>query len=95
MDADEKGYACYELAKNRLENLVLGKQVKLEKNETDLDKYGRCLRYIFINDTNVNVELVKDGMAIARFYEPDIKYKAEIIAAEKQAEKNKIGCKWK
>ncbi|MCX6718111.1 MAG: thermonuclease family protein [Candidatus Staskawiczbacteria bacterium] len=94
MDADEKGYPCYEPAKNRLENLVLLKQVRLEKDKTDLDQYGRCLRYIFLGNTNIDVQLVKEGLAIARFYPPDIKYKAEITEAEKSAQENKVGCKW-
>jgi len=94
MDADETGYPCYAPAKTRLEELVLGKQVVLEKDKTDVDQYGRCLRYIFVGSTNVDVELVKEGLAIARFYEPDVKYKTEITAAEQQAQLDKIGCKW-
>jgi len=94
MDADEKGYPCYESAKVGLESLVLGKQVKLEKDKTDADQYGRCLRYIFIGGANVGVQLVKEGLAVARFYEPDVKYRQEISNAEKSAEENKAGCKW-
>ena len=67
MDADEKGYPCYESAKIRLEELVLGKQVVLEKDKTDLDQYGRCLRYIFVNNINVDVQLVKEGLAVQDF----------------------------
>jgi len=44
--------------------------------------------------TNVNVKLVEEGMAVARFYQPDVKYKTEIAKAEKQAQTDKIGCKW-
>ncbi len=94
MDADETGYACYQSAKTRLEELVLGKQVVLEKDKTDLDQYGRCLRYIFVGNTNVDAQLVKEGLAIARFYPPDVKYKLEITAAEQYAQQNKLGCKW-
>jgi micrococcal nuclease len=94
MDADEKGYPCYESAKTRLEDLVLGKMVKLEKDKTDLDQYGRCLRYIFLGSTNIDVQLVKEGLAVARFYNPDIKYKTEIADAEKQAQQSLAGCKW-
>ena len=94
MDADETGYPCYLPAKIYLENLVLGKQVLLEKDKTDLDQYGRCLRYVFLNDTNLSVSLVKQGLAIARFYPPDVKYKTEIAVAEKQAQQNHLGCKW-
>ncbi|MCX6723283.1 MAG: thermonuclease family protein [Candidatus Staskawiczbacteria bacterium] len=94
MDADEKGYPCYDQAKTRLEDLVLLKQVKLEKDKTDLDQYGRCLRYIFLGNTNVDVQLTKEGLAVARFYAPDVKYKTEITEAEKQAQINRVGCKW-
>jgi len=94
VDADEKNHPCYEMAKDRLEELVLGKQVTLEKDKTDIDQYGRCLRYIFVEDKNISVQLAKDGMAVARFYNPDIKYKTEITEAEKLAQTSKIGCKW-
>ena len=94
MDADGNGYSCYELAKTRLEQLVLGKKVVLEKDITDLDQYGRCLRYIFIGGDNITVQLVKEGLAVARFYEPDTKYRPEITGAEKQAQTNNTGYKW-
>jgi micrococcal nuclease len=104
IDADEMGYPCYDEAKSRLEELILNKEVKLEKDITDLDQYKRCLRYVFLpasaeasagkDDKNIGLELVKEGLAIARFYEPDLKYKEEISLAEKTAIENKIGCKW-
>lgn len=102
IDADEKGYYCYEPAKTRLEELVLNKEVRLERDSTDVDKYKRCLRNIFIENPsansgqaqNIGLQLVKEGLAVARFYEPDVKYKNEIINAEQQAILNKAGCKW-
>jgi endonuclease YncB( thermonuclease family) len=94
MDADEIGYPCYEPAKTRLENLVLSKNVVLQKDVSDVDQYGRCLRYIFLGSTNIDTQLVAEGLAVARFYQPDVKYRAEITAAESQAQQNKIGCKW-
>lgn len=95
IDADELGYPCYESAKTRLEELVFNKKVLLEKDKTDIDKYKRCLRYIFLDKQNINLQLVKEGLAVARFYEPDVKYKNEIILAEKTAIAKKVGCKWK
>lgn len=94
IDADEKSYPCYEPAKVRLEELVLNKQVKLEKDTTDIDQYRRCLRAIFVGNKNISLELVREGLAVARFYEPDVKYKNEIQIAEKQVIENKKGCKW-
>jgi micrococcal nuclease len=94
IDADESGYPCYQPAKSRLEELILNKKVRLEKDVTDVDQYKRCLRYVFLGDQNIGLELVKEGLAIARFYEPDLKYKEEISLAEKEAIENKIGCEW-
>jgi len=94
IDADESGYPCYDEAKSRLEELVLNQEVKLEKDVTDVDQYKRCLRYVFLGEQNICLELVKEGLAIARFYEPDVKYKEEITLAEKTAIENKVGCKW-
>jgi len=94
IDADERGYPCYEEAKSCLEEFVLNKKVKLEKDQTDVDQYKRCLRYIFLDGENINLRLVKAGVAICRFYEPDTKYREECATLEKEAIENKIGCKW-
>ena len=94
IDADEKGYPCYDAAKNRLEELILNKEVKLEKGVEDLDQYCRYLRYPLLDDKNISLELVKEGLAVARFSPEDIKYREEISQAEKEVKENKIGCKW-
>lgn len=94
IDSDERGYPCYQEAKNRLESLVLGKEVNLEKDNENKGKYGRYLRYIFLNGTNVNVKLLKEGLAIARISGTS-KYKEELQRAENFARENGKGCKWK
>lgn len=93
MDCDERGKECYGAAKNRIEELLLGKTVTLESDAEDKDQYGRSLRYIFLENQNINSLLVKEGYCIARFVK-DSKYKKEIQDAEKYAIENKIGCKW-
>lgn len=95
IDTDEKGYPCYYDAKERLEQLILNKKVILEKDRKDKDQYGRLLRYVFLDGENINLKIVKEGLAVARFYPENEKYKQEIINAEEEARKNKIGCKWK
>lgn len=94
MDADERGYPCYTPAKKKLEELVLNKKVLLEPGREDRDMYGRYLRYLFLNGTNINLEMVKQGYAVARLSEDD-KYKKEIQKAEKNAMEKKLGCKWR
>lgn len=94
IDADEKGYPCYEPAKEKLEELVLNKEVYLEADKEDRDQYQRYLRYLILDGENINSKLVREGFAIARFSPENTKYKEEIINAEKEAKENKIGCKW-
>jgi micrococcal nuclease len=94
IDTDERGYPCYEAAKNGLEELILNKEVRLEKGKEDLDQWCRYLRYVFLGSQNISLELVKKGLAVARFSPEDVKYREEIAEAEKEAKDNKVGCKW-
>jgi len=94
IDTDEKGYDCYEEAKERLEELILEKEVELVEDTEDKDIYGRRLRWLFIDGKNINLQMVEEGLAIARFYE-EKKYREEILTAEKEARQNRLGCKWK
>jgi len=94
IDADESGFPCYEKAKTRLEDLILNKEVRLEKDVSDVDQYDRCLRYVFLEDENISLQLVEEGLAIVRFYSPDVKYQNEITQVEKEAIDGKVGCKW-
>jgi micrococcal nuclease len=93
IDTDERGYPCYSVAKKRLENLTLGKQVILESGKENKDQYDRYLRYILVDSENINIQMVKEGLAVARILEED-KYSQEIRQAETLAIQNKIGCKW-
>lgn len=94
IDADEKGYPCYTPAKKRLEELILSREVYLESDVEDKDQYDRLLRYIFLNGENVNLKMVEEGLAIARFYPENVKYREEVTVAEREAIENKTGCKW-
>jgi len=93
IDTDERGRKCYSEAKTRLDELVLGKKVILEHDAEDRDRYGRLLRYMFLNGTNINALMVEEGLAVARF-EGNQKYKGEITALEKEAMERRTGCKW-
>jgi len=93
MDCDERGKKCYTIAKKRIEELLIGKKVVLERDNEDKDQYGRLLRYIFLDSENINVKMVKEGYCVARF-QGESKYKEEIQSAESYAISNKIGCKW-
>ena len=96
IDCDERGRECYTSAKNRIDELLLGKEASLESDKEDKDQYKRLLRYIFLDGENINVKMVEEGFCVARFEgNENAKYRKEIQEAEKYAIENKIGCKWK
>jgi len=71
--------------------LVEGKTIRLEKDISETDQYGRLLRYVYIGDTLVNAELVRRGLAWAKSYPPDIKYQDQLDESERQAREDGIG----
>lgn len=91
INAPEENEHYYKEAKDRLVKLVGGKLVKLEAGSEDKDRYGRLLRYIFIGDTFVNLQIVKEGYATVYIINPDEKYYLDFKKAEKEAKDNKLG----
>jgi len=71
--------------------LVEGKEVKLVKDVSETDKYGRLLRYVYIGDTFVNAELVKRGYAAVATYPPDVKYADYFVKLAAEAREKKVG----
>ena len=78
-------------ASNKNKKLVMGKTIRLEKDTTDRDKYKRLLRYVYVGDTLINLELVRQGFAYSYSYPPDIHYQEQIVAAQREAEESKNG----
>jgi micrococcal nuclease len=67
-------------------NLVGGKTVYLEKDVSETDKYGRLLRYVYLDDgTFVNAELVRLGYAQVSTYPPDVKYQDLFLEMQQEA----------
>ena len=71
--------------------LLEGKNVILEKDISDTDKYGRLLRYAYSDDTFINQFLVSGGYAKAVNYPPDTKYKKLLEESETEARENNDG----
>ena len=75
--------------------LVAGKTVFLEKDVSDTDRYGRLLRYVWLQNGSswvlVNLELVRRGLAKAVSYPPDVKYDAILAGGESTAETSLVG----
>jgi micrococcal nuclease len=78
-------------ASDRNKALVEGKYVRLEKDISETDKYGRLLRYVYVGDLMINEALVEGGYAYASTYPPDVKYTDVFLKSEKSARENKRG----
>ncbi|MFC1994981.1 thermonuclease family protein [Chloroflexota bacterium] len=65
--------------------LVEGKEVYLERDVSETDKYDRLLRYVYVDDIFVNAELVRQGLAEAKAYPPDTKYQDHLEELEAEA----------
>ena len=65
--------------------LVEGKIVHLEPDVCEVDKYGRLLRYVYVDDIFVNAELVRQGLAYAQAYPPDTKHQDYLEKLEQEA----------
>ncbi len=93
IDTRERRENCYSEAKARMEELVLLKNVTLERDKEDKDQYDRLLRYIFVNSSMVNLQMIQEGLAIAYVYEPNLKYRKQFVEAERVA-RGEGGCVW-
>ncbi len=91
MNTPEQGMYFYEEAKEVLEAMVLDKEVILEKDISEVDIYGRLLRYVYVGDLFVNLEMVRRGFANIYTCPPDLKYTEEFLDAEREARLNEIG----
>ncbi len=90
VDTPERGEDCYSEATDYNHSLVSNQTVKLVKDVSETDRYGRLLRYVWVGGTFVNLALVQEGYAEAKYYAPDGRYYDELVAAHRTAVQ--LGC---
>ncbi len=81
-------------ASEKARQLLEGKKIRLEKDETqgNTDKYGRLLRYIFLEDnTDFGLTMIKEGYAYEYTYHIPYKYQQQYKQDQIEAQKNKKG----
>jgi len=78
-------------AKQKMEKLLNGREVVLEKDVSETDRYGRLLRYVYLGDEMINDTLVRDGYAKIATFPPDVKFKDQFLASERLAREAKSG----
>lgn len=91
-EADDPGGAEATEANARL---VEGREIVLERDISEVDRFGRLLRYVWIRDgetwTLVNLQLVSEGAARAGTFPPDVRYTDLLFLAERQARERGAG----
>lgn len=85
-------YAKVSIERNR--ELVEGKTVRLVRDVSDQDRWGRWLRYVYVGDQFVNQVLVEEGFAKAVIYPPDVAHASDFSTAEQTAQALRLG-RWK
>lgn len=81
----------YKEATDRNKELVEGQEVKLKRDVSDVDKYGRLLRYVYVGDEFINQKLVALGAATAIRVEPDITNYEILKQVEDEAKASRVG----
>lgn len=87
-----KGVECFgKEASEKNKELVDGKEIKLLKDISDKDRYGRLLRYIYVGDLFINDYLTRYGFAHVATFPPDVKFSQQFLEAEREARDNSRG----
>jgi len=74
--------------------LTNGKRIRLEKDQSDHDSYGRILAYAFdSNGQMLNQIIIANGLAHVLYLQPDVKAHEALLITQRQAMTNKQG-KW-
>jgi len=90
-----KGVECYgpEASAYTEQLLPKGTKLRVERDIEARDKYGRLLLYVYIENSNVfvNLDLVLQGYARPMVFEPNTAHKADFAQAATQAELRNVG----
>jgi micrococcal nuclease len=86
------GVECYgREASAYTEQSLLGRSVTLERDVSDLDRFDRKLRYIWVDGDLFNAQIVRDGYAVLATFPPDVKHVELVREAQRFAFEREIG----
>jgi micrococcal nuclease len=85
LDGKPEPYAAQATARNR--RLVEGKKVRLVRDSSQRDRYGRLLRYVYLGRRQINAQLVREGLAYAFIVPPDTAQAERLQQLEAEAQR--------
>lgn len=65
--------------------LLEGTDVRLVKDVSETDRFGRLVRYVYVGAEMANARLVVNGYATAFTYPPDVRHSSLFIELEREA----------
>jgi endonuclease YncB( thermonuclease family) len=92
INTPESNEICYREASQANSIFVSGKTVRLVKDVSDTDQFGRLLRYVYVGDLNVNAAMIEQGYAEAVSYPPDTAQYNNFLNLERGARAANRGC---
>ncbi|GEM_PF-2617874 len=88
----QKPVECFgKEAKEFNRQLVENKTVYLETDVSETDRYGRLLRYVWVDGEMVNEKLVREGYAYVSTFPPDVKHQELFVQAQQEARESNKG----
>jgi micrococcal nuclease len=95
-DDDPQVRAMAQAAADALARLVAGREVLLERDVSDTDRFGRLLRYVWVDDGRdalefVNLRLIAEGYARVVTFPPDVAWHPTLLAAQDAAREAGLG----
>ncbi len=73
-------------------DILEGKEIGLELDVSERDKYGRLLAYVWIGDKMFNEMLLEKGLArVAYIYQPNVKYVDQFKEIQRNAQEKGVG----
>ncbi|MBN2537257.1 thermonuclease family protein [candidate division WOR-3 bacterium] len=85
IDAAESYQPGGDVVTEMLDKYIMGREVRLERDRSDTDHFGRLLRWVWVGDTCVNLLLVQRGYAPVRLYQDSLKYQDTLRMLEEEA----------
>jgi micrococcal nuclease len=65
--------------------LVAGRHVRLELDVQARDRYGRLLAYVWVGETMINAELLRQGYAQVMTVPPNVRYQGMFLDLQRDA----------
>jgi micrococcal nuclease len=98
IDAPNEGGCYFDESSKALKDLVEGEEVRLDKDISGVDRYGRLLRYVILpnfnkkdNDLLVGNYLVENGLAQAVSSAPDLRFRQMLVGLQQEAVRKELG----